>query len=529
MLFITALFISCLLTLILGIYAWRRREVPTAGTIAVMMGGLSWWTFFYALQILHVRFPELIPTFFGDSLFWFRVMFAGVVLQPAAFLIFVLQYTGYRHRIGARLILLLSFMPFLTLLAIFSDGHGHQLFMGGFEPGAKQAFRGGPAFWLHSLYSYLIMLMGLVLLIRFAFQNRPYRRQALIFISGYMAVVASNLMTIFNLVPQSLERLDLSPFGFLVAGFVMSLNIRREGFLDLMPVARSLVFERMADAVLVTDRQNRLLDRNPAAQQLFGHAGVDIGRGVQLQQVLPELFENGEPAEELTLKKRHNGNQDSWCLDVRRTEIKNGNETVRGYVYGFRDVTDLKQVEESLRQQLSNNEQLRQALKEESIRDPLTGLFNRRWLDEVLELEIPRAIREESELSLCVIDLDHFKRVNDGWGHDMGDRILVSLAQLLQDESRKHDVVARFGGEEFVLVLPGIGADQAREVIERMQDRFRAMSFGPDGPTNLTFSAGLAVIPGHARDRETLFRLADRGLYRAKEEGRDRLVIGGRT
>lgn len=525
MLFVTALFVSCLVTLGMTIFAWRRRDVRTAPAIAVLMGGLSWWTFFYALLIVHVRNPEVVPTLFHDPLFWFRLMFVGIVFLPAALLVFVLQYTGYRQRIGPRFITLLSVVPVLCMVANFTEALGHQWFMGGFEVGGDETFKGGPAFWLHSLYSYLLMFIAYVLLIRFAVQNPQYRRQALLFLAGNMVVLVLNAVTIMRWMPESWGKLDLSPFGFVVASMIMALNIRREGFLDLMPVARSLVFERMADGVLVTDIRGRLLDQNPAALQLFSRAGVDVSRGVVLQDALPGLFQEGEPTEEYTLRPVGVDGSRQWQLNVRRTELRSRSGRVRGYIYGFRDVTELKEVEDSLRQQLADNEALRRALKEESIRDPLTGLYNRRWLDEVLEREIPRAIREKQPLSFCVIDLDHFKSINDTWGHDVGDEVLVALAGLLKNGSRGHDVAARFGGEEFVLVLPGLDSQRAVEVVERLKAEFAALEFGTGGPAGLTFSAGLAGIPDHAEDRENLFKMADRALYQAKESGRNRVVV----
>lgn len=527
MLFVSALFVSCLVTLVMAVFAWRRRDVRTAPAIAVLMGGLSWWTLCYALLILHVRHPDVVPTLGNDSLFWFRMMFLGVVVLPAALLIFVLQYTGYRQRIGPRFIALLSVIPVLCMLANFTEWLGHDAFMGGFDPTSGERFRGGPVFWLHTLYSYALLMIAYVLLVRFAIQNRQYRWQAILFLMGNSVVWLLNAMTVLQWVPEALGKLDLSPFGFLVAVMIMALNIRREGFLDLMPVARSLVFERMADGVLVTDRRGRLLDRNPAAQSLFSEAGIDVCRGAVIQQVLPDLFLEGALAEEFELKPADPDDDRAWQLNVRRTELRSRQGQVRGYIYGFRDVTELKNVEDSLRQQLANNEALRKALKEESIRDPLTGLYNRRWLDEVLEREIPRALREQQPLSFCVMDLDHFKRVNDNWGHDMGDRVLVALARLLKEGCRKNDIAARFGGEEFVLVLPGLSTDRAREVVERLMKAFADEDFGVDGPANLTFSAGLAAIPDHATNRETLFKLADRALYQAKEHGRNRVVIQG--
>ncbi|MFW5825590.1 MAG: diguanylate cyclase, partial [Marinobacter sp.] len=520
MLFIAALFLSCLVTLFLARYAWARSDVPTARAVTVLMLGISWWTLCYALALLNGVVPELIPEPPGMPVFWFRMMFVGVVLIPASFLIFMLQYTGTRERIRPRLVVVLSIMPVLTVFFALTDGTFHKLFLGDFAaddgPGD---FRGGPVFLLHIVYSYLLSLVAYVLLIRFIIQTPAYRTQAILLLIGTGASTAANVMTILQAVPDALKGLDISPFGFFITAVVMFINIRKEGFLDVMPIARSVVFENMADGILVTDAAGRLVDRNPAALKLFESGNRSLGRGHHITDLVPELFEDGKQLSEVETGGR--------VLSVQHDRFFGASGAVRGHVYGFRDVTELKETEAHLREQLASNEALREALKEESIRDPLTGLYNRRWLDEVLEREIPRALREKQPLTFCIIDLDHFKQVNDNWGHDAGDRILVTLARLLQEGSRKQDVAARFGGEEFVLVLPGLDGERAREVVERLKSRFGEQDFGPDGPANLTFSAGLACVPAHACDRETLLRLADRALYRAKDEGRDRGVIDG--
>ncbi|GGY58997.1 diguanylate cyclase [Marinobacter zhanjiangensis] len=517
MLFVSALFFLFLVTLLLARYAWVRREVPAARAVAAMMAGISWWTLCYALELLHAFEPGLVPEPEAMPLFWFKLMFVGVCVLPAAFLIFVLQYTGVRERISPRLVFWLAVEPVLVVTIALTDGLFHDWFLAGFTSSETQQFKGGPAFWLHTLYSYLLTLVAYALLIRFIVQTRVYRKQAVMLLFGGMASSIANILTILQALPESLQGLDISPFGFMVTAVLMLLNIRKQGFLDVMPIARSLVFEHMADGVLVTDAYGRLVDRNPAARYFFEYGDRNLERGLPITELVPGLVDGGQVAPEIEANGR--------ILSVQRNLFHTATGKLRGVVYGFRNVTDLKQIEADLREQLSNNEELRHALKEESIRDPLTGLYNRRWLDEVLEREIPRALREQSSLSFCLIDLDFFKRVNDTWGHDVGDRILVALARLLKDGSRKHDVAARFGGEEFVLVLPGLDATRGREVVDRLRHAFTELDFGPDGPANLTFSAGLAVVPDHATDRENLFKMADRALYEAKETGRNRVVI----
>ena len=155
--------------------------------------------------------------------------------------------------------------------------------------------------------------------------------------------------------------------------------------------------------------------------------------------------------------------------------------------------------------------------------DPLTGLLNRRALEELFELELERARRTERPLSVIVGDIDRFKAVNDRLGHQVGDRTLQSLAEELGRWKRRIDVVARVGGEEFALLLPETderGAFLVAERLRRATERLFA-----DGPQPLTISFGIASFPDHGDDSEDLLRAADQALYAAKNMGRDRSVI----
>jgi diguanylate cyclase (GGDEF)-like protein len=175
------------------------------------------------------------------------------------------------------------------------------------------------------------------------------------------------------------------------------------------------------------------------------------------------------------------------------------------------------------------NIQLRERLRNQSIRDSLTGLFNRRFLEESLGRELARAERKETPLALLMVDADHFKRYNDQFGHDAGDHVLQALGQLLGEFIRESDIACRYGGEEFVLLLPGASQTDAAARARTLLDEVRrlALDFQGESLGRLTVSIGLAVFPDHGRDPEALFQMADAALYLAKEGGRDRLVIAG--
>jgi diguanylate cyclase (GGDEF)-like protein/PAS domain S-box-containing protein len=173
------------------------------------------------------------------------------------------------------------------------------------------------------------------------------------------------------------------------------------------------------------------------------------------------------------------------------------------------------------------NIRLREALRTQSIRDPLTGLYNRRYLTEMLERETRRAIRSEQSLGVLMMDLDHFKKFNDTYGHEAGDTVLRETATFLGKSVRAEDFVCRFGGEEFVVVLPAadLKATQARG--ERIRSKLREQAVLHQGQSlgMITVSVGVAALPQHGTTPKDLLEAADAALYRAKGEGRDRVVV----
>jgi diguanylate cyclase (GGDEF)-like protein len=167
-----------------------------------------------------------------------------------------------------------------------------------------------------------------------------------------------------------------------------------------------------------------------------------------------------------------------------------------------------------------------EALRAQAVRDPLTGVYNRGFFDEVLQGQLAAARRGGGPVSVMLADVDHFKRINDSYGHSEGDRALQVIAQALVSSVRGADVVCRYGGEEFAVILPGTPLDAAAQLANRVREEVPAATArsGIAAGTRITITIGVAACPRDGADADTLVRVADRRLYQGKDSGRDRVM-----
>lgn len=202
--------------------------------------------------------------------------------------------------------------------------------------------------------------------------------------------------------------------------------------------------------------------------------------------------------------------------------LERTNETVPWAI----EAHDLRVLAETLALALVNL-RLRETLREQSIRDPLTGLFNRRFLQEALELLQARAERSDLSIGAIMIDIDHFKDFNDEYGHDAGDVALKCLSELMPHHVRASDLICRFGGEEFLIIMPGATMERATQCAQDLRQAAADMHLIHNGVElkRFTISLGVALIPDHASDVKSLLEAADQALYVAKNGGRNRVEI----
>jgi two-component system, cell cycle response regulator len=324
---------------------------------------------------------------------------------------------------------------------------------------------------------------------------------------------------------------------------------RHHSHFDLLPLSidaatRQILIERQGqvlshavssilDAVYITDIEGRIVFANPAFERLYGYS--QHGLVGQNEAVLwapsgspapasphPDLQWSGE-----AIQFRKDGSEIPVWLSQSRLVDEAGRTTARVVV--TRDVTERRRVEETLRRANAELEKSRQTLQELVGRDDLTGLFNRRELGRHFDEEAGRAERSGRPFSLVLIDIDHFKQVNDRYGHLAGDDVLRHIARELLRTLRFIDRPARIGGEEFAILLPETDGQGAVVAAERIRQAIAAAPCRTTGghtsieDINVTISAGIATFGSSARSFQDLLGQADRGLYRAKAEGRNRV------
>lgn len=303
---------------------------------------------------------------------------------------------------------------------------------------------------------------------------------------------------------------------------------------------QSFALEATANAIVITDIQGNIQWINSAFTRLTGYSLEDVfGKNPRLLKSLrtpADLYDKlwqtilkGEVWQGELINRRKDGSE--YIEEQTITPLMDSKGKITHFIAIKQDITDrrlaeqaLREAHENLQNQYIQIKELQEKLREQAIRDPLTGLFNRRYLKETLPRELARAHRENKPLSIIMIDIDHFKAVNDQFGHGAGDRLLQALSEMLRCLIRESDIACRYGGEEFLAVLPGAALQDSLTRAESFRVGFEQLTITYENHRiSRTISLGVAVYPDHGDDSETLIAAADKALYQAKKAGRNQV------
>ena len=288
------------------------------------------------------------------------------------------------------------------------------------------------------------------------------------------------------------------------------------------------LFEAAQHGILILDSETGVItDANPFLTKMLGYSREELV-GKALWQV--GTFKDMEASQEAfaALQKNEYIRYDDLPLRAKSGKLVDVEFVSNVYLVGgekviqcnIRDITERKQAQDALLKTQA-------LLLEQSVRDHLTGLFNRRYMEETLERELLRAARKQLSLGIIMLDLDNLKKFNDTWGHAAGDEILTGLGNLLLRQVRGEDIACRYGGDEFLLILPDASRDVTRERAVLICEHAKQFHRQFDGQSlaAVTLSLGVAVFPEHGVTSAGILRAVDRALYGAKHQGRDQVVM----
>jgi len=290
------------------------------------------------------------------------------------------------------------------------------------------------------------------------------------------------------------------------------------------------LFEAAQDGILILDaRTGAITDVNPFLIKMLGYSREEF-----VEKKLWEVgaFKDIKASQEAfeALQKNEYIRYEDLPLRAKNGRLVDVEFVSNVYLVGrekviqcnIRDVTERKQAQDALLKSQA-------LLRDQSVRDHLTGLFNRRYMEETLERELLRAARKQLSLGVIMLDVDNLKRFNDTWGHAAGDDILREMGSLLLRQVRGEDIACRYGGDEFILILPDASREVTRaraELICEYAGQFH-LQFEGQSLAAVTLSVGVAVFPEHGATSTAILRVVDAALYRAKHEGRNQVVVAG--
>jgi diguanylate cyclase (GGDEF)-like protein len=481
---------------------WRRRtRAPEIWVVLLLLVAAGIYALGYSQQIAQ--------TTVAGATFWKHVQYLGIPWLPALWVMLVREH----NRMSSRAWLLFSLSALVFVAELTNGWHGlytSQMHMVARPPFSIMVYRRGPLAWVNLAYLYIALSYSAwVYLSRFRHSSRLYRKQSLYFIASSIFPLAGYIAYLGDWSPWGL---DLAPVAMSISAVLAYFAVIRLEFFDMVPLAHSLVFTNMRDAVLVTDLKFRLVDLNPAARLLLPNLsaddrGCDIAQRFGQSSALRPIFDEPDRMHQVELDI----DSEPHTFEVRVLPLLNG-EQQPGWAVLWADVTAQVRLVRELRRSAETDE--------------LTGVANRRALFAAMERETARARRRGDGYGLILIDVDYFKQINDRLGHAGGDRVLKAVTRSIGQCLRQDDILSRFGGDEFAILLPGTELKGVCDVAERICEKISGTAFEVEGsiiPVTVSIG-GSSFNPARAADRAQLIREADEALYRAKAAGRNRVV-----
>lgn len=497
----TILFVFGTSFFVLFLFALTRQRNSLSAPFSIMCLAISVYIFGYALELRADSLEEI--------LFFIKMEYFGAPFMSAFFLIFAYRF-HFRSSMPFRVGVLALIIPVLTLFFSVTNEFHHLLY----RQVSATPYHGSllinftPGLWypVNVIYAYCAILFGGIIFF-LKWKQDGYRVGSQPFFL-FFGSLWPGVVSIIYMLGHSPLRLDLTPFGLSFSAIFYYMAIFRFDFLELRQTVKDVVLREIQEGILVIDDKDRLIDFNRSSAELFPWLNIAlIGQPLaKLPQARPILEETKNPFELELIRS-----QGTMLFEVRKTDLKE-NDRIIGSVYTIRDITEEKKVLQQLNQMANQ--------------DYLTGIHNRRSLLELAQGEMDRAARYQHPTAVLMIDIDEFKKVNDTYGHLAGDQVLRNLVKVCQGRIRRTDSIGRYGGEEFLVIMPETDLEGALTLAETIRQAASEETLSFDSSIiKYTVSIGVSCATSVSSGSriEPLIHLADQALYHAKRNGRNRV------
>ena len=503
---VVGLFLTAVITLILAIYIWTKHASSRAAVfLAICISAISIYSFGYGM--------ELLCNTLKYAMFWVRFQHLGIEVIAPAWLLFTLSNTGFNKRITKGWIIVISIIPLGLFLSAETLGwlniahHNPRMDTSGAFPiftYDRNLFN-----YISAVYfSICIFLSTLLFALMFFRSSKSSHGQALVYLLGsippWLGLIAYSLGSVY----------DTTPFTLGIGSLILAIGFIQLRILDIIPLARDVVFEKMCTGVMILDTDHRIMDFNPALQTIFPHLNLSKKKSIfdilaNFPSLLKTIQDKSEERIELVIE--NDGSTSYYRTSCNAMYNKRGKQV--GFILSFYEYT--------------NEKHLLEKLEKLAALDGLTGIYNRPHFDQYATKEINRIQRYGGVVSMIYLDLDHFKEINDTYGHPAGDLVLKKVAETLSKNIRGSDVLARFGGEEFVVLLNQTDVLAARALGERLRVALESLKVQFDGhdiPVLASFGI-TGLTSGSKLNLDTIYRLADQAMYHSKNRGGNRVCV----
>ncbi len=501
------LFSVCLAVFIVYMQA-KRRNVPEMGLVELLLIANLFYIFGYAMELAS------IDVFW--KLMYNHVQYVGLPYIVTLWLLTCIRFCKTEFRWRPLWLILLLIIPTATLAfnlthelnGIYYTSYRLQ----DWHVFHVAVFQKGIWYYINASWNTILASLTVWLYIgAYRSSDGIRKKQALMLL---LLSVLAVLFTLTSMLSKETTQIDYTVFLISASSIILLVTLFKYSLFDLVPMAYTQLFNGMEHPVLVLADSMLVVKANPAARKIFPKLSqCDAYTPLQSlflsdDKLVQRLLENEESLVEVSLGER----KKFYSAKLTRLNIKeNAIKKDYGYLMVLSDVT--------------SHVNLVRNLEHEASVDPLTGLLNRRAFFAMADSAIEKAIESKDMVSLIMIDIDHYKRINDEFGHQTGDKVLSEISAIISSQSRESDIAARYGGEEFVLLLPSMSEEGAAAAANRIASAIREHVFTAENQQiRLTVSIGIASIFVKENQRaDGLIFLADKALYQAKRKGRDRI------